>query len=113
MLGEVPEDRLVGLISVRGSGSSHVAILARAMGIPTVMGVVDLPYQQLDGRNIVLDAYRGKVYTNPSKELSHQFEEIWREEQQFSREYHALTPLPSVTLDGQRLATMGKYRADD
>lgn len=103
MLGEVPEDRLVGLISVRGSGSSHVAILARAMGIPTVMGVVDLPYQQLDGRNIVLDAYRGKVYTNPSKELSHQFEEIWREEQQFSREYHALTPLPSVTLDGKRL----------
>jgi phosphotransferase system enzyme I (PtsP) len=103
MLGEVPEDRLVGLISVRGSGSSHVAILARAMGIPTVMGVVDLPYQQLDGRNIVLDAYRGKVYTNPSKELSHQFEEIWREEQQFSREYHALTPLPSITLDGQRL----------
>lgn len=103
MLGEVPEDRLVGLISVRGSGSSHVAILARAMGIPTVMGVVDLPYQQLDGRNIVLDAYRGKVYTNPSKELRHQFEEIWREEQQFSREYHALTPLPSVTLDGQHL----------
>lgn len=103
MLGEVPEDRLVGLISVRGSGSSHVAILARAMGIPTVMGVADLPYQQLDGRNIVLDAYRGRVYTNPSKELHHQFEEIWREEQQFSREYHALTPLPSETLDGQRM----------
>src|SRR5690606_30995126 len=38
MLGEVPEGRLVGLVSVRGSGSSHVAILARAMGIPTVMG---------------------------------------------------------------------------
>ncbi len=103
MLGEVPEDRLVGLISVRGSGSSHVAILARAMGIPTVMGVVDLPYQQLDRREIVLDAYRGRVYTNPSGELRHQFEEIWREEQQFSREYHALTPLPCETLDGQRL----------
>jgi phosphotransferase system enzyme I (PtsP) len=103
MLGEVPEDRLVGLISVRGSSSSHVAILARAMGIPTVMGVAGLPYQQLNGRSIVLDAYRGKVYTNPSKELRHQFEEVWREEQQFSREYHALTPLISETKDGQRL----------
>lgn len=103
MLGEVPEDRLVGLVSVRGSGSSHVAILARAMGIPTVMGVADLPYQQLDGRHIVLDAYRGRVYTNPSAELRHQFEEIWREEQQFSREYHALTPLPSKTLDGKHV----------
>lgn len=103
MLGEVPEDRLVGLISLRGSSSSHVAILARAMGIPTVMGVTDLPYQQLDGRFLVLDAYRGKVYTNPSHVLRRQFEEIWREEQQLSREYHTLTPLPCETIDGQRL----------
>jgi phosphotransferase system enzyme I (PtsP) len=70
------------------------------MGIPTIMGASDLPYQKLDGRHIILDAYRGRVYTNPSAELRHQFEEIWREEQQFSREYHALTPLPSNTLDG-------------
>lgn len=34
MLGEVPEGKLVGLVSVQGSGNSHVAILARAMGIP-------------------------------------------------------------------------------
>jgi phosphotransferase system enzyme I (PtsP) len=33
MLGEVPEGKLVGLVSVLGSGNSHVAILARAMGI--------------------------------------------------------------------------------
>lgn len=103
MLGEVPEDRLAGLISVRGSGSSHVAILARAMGIPAVMGVTDLPYKQLDKREVILDAYRGRVYSNPSFELRHQFEEIYREEQQFSREYHALTPLASETLDGHRM----------
>lgn len=102
-LAEVPEDRLVGLVSVRGSSSSHVAILARAMGIPTVMGVADLPYQKLEGRRIVLDAYRGKVYTNPSRELESQFEEIWREEQQLSRDYHVLTPLPSETQDGHRV----------
>lgn len=103
MLGEVPEDRLVGLISVKGSGSSHVAILARAMGIPAVMGVSDLPYKQLDKCEVILDAYRGRIYTNPSAELLHQFQEICREEQQFSREYHALTPLSSETLDGQRM----------
>jgi phosphotransferase system enzyme I (PtsP) len=34
MLGEVPEGKLVGLISVLGSGNSHVAILARAMAFP-------------------------------------------------------------------------------
>ncbi|MEZ5539073.1 MAG: phosphoenolpyruvate--protein phosphotransferase [Pseudomonadales bacterium] len=103
MLGEVPEGQLVGLISVRGSGASHAAILARAMGIPTVVGVANLPIQQLNGRQIILDAYRGKVYTNPTKERRHQFEEVWREEQQLSREYHTLTPLLSETQDGHRL----------
>lgn len=103
MLGEVPEGQLVGLISVRGSGASHAAILARAMGIPTVVGVANLPIQQLNGRYIVLDGYRGKVYTNPSKVLRRHFEAIWREEQQLSRDYHTLTPLPSETKDGQRL----------
>lgn len=103
MLGEVPEDCLVGMISIRGSNSSHVAILARAMGIPTVMGAAELPYRKLDGREVILDAYRGRIYTNPSDELRHQFTELWREEQQFSREYHALTPLPSETLDGVKM----------
>src|SRR5690554_529747 len=50
MLGEVPAEKLVGLVSVQGSSNSHVAILARAMDIPTVMGVVDLPYPRMDGR---------------------------------------------------------------
>ena len=103
MLGEVPEGQLAGLISVRGSSASHAAILARAMGIPTVVGVTNLPFQQLNGRHIVLDGYRGKVYTNPSKLLRRQFEEIWREEQQLSRDYHLLTPLPCETQDGQHL----------
>src|SRR3989338_5766923 len=54
MLGEVPEGKLVGLVSVQGSGNSHVAIFARAMGIPTVMGVVDLPCETLDGHRMPL-----------------------------------------------------------
>ena len=44
MLGEVPEGRLVGLVSVLGSATRTWRSLARAMGIPTVMGAVDLPY---------------------------------------------------------------------
>ncbi|MCE6982386.1 phosphoenolpyruvate-protein phosphotransferase PtsP, partial [Pseudomonas frederiksbergensis] len=62
MLGEVPEGKLLGLVSVLGSGNSHVAILARAMGIPTVMGLVDLPYSKVDGIDMIVDGYKGEVY---------------------------------------------------
>lgn len=103
MLGEVPEGKLVGLVSVLGSGNSHVAILARAMGIPTVMGLVDLPYSKVDGIQMIVDGYHGEVYTNPSELLRKQFAEVVEEEKQLSLGLDALRDLPCVTLDGHRM----------
>lgn len=103
MLGEVPEGKLVGLISVLGSGNSHVAILARAMGIPTVMGVVDLPYSKVDGIELIVDGYHGEVFTNPSEILKKQYSVVVEEERQLSQGLDALRELPCVTLDGHRM----------
>jgi phosphotransferase system enzyme I (PtsP) len=103
MLGEVPEGKLVGLVSVLGSGNSHVAILARAMGIPTVMGVVDLPYSKVDGINMIVDGYHGEVFTNPSEILTKQYGAVMQEEKELSKGLDALRELPCVTLDGHRM----------
>jgi phosphotransferase system enzyme I (PtsP) len=103
MLGEVPEGKLAGLVSVLGSGNSHVAILARAMGIPTVMGLVDLPYSKVDGIQMIVDGYHGEVYTNPSDVLRKQFAEVVEEEKQLALGLDALRDLPCVTVDGHRM----------
>ncbi|GAB3376848.1 phosphoenolpyruvate--protein phosphotransferase [Azotobacter armeniacus] len=103
MLGDLPEGKLVGLVSVQGSGNSHVAILARAMGIPTVMGAVDLPYSKMDGIDLIVDGYHGEVYTNPSEMLRQQFAELVEEERQLTQGLDALRELPCETLDGYRL----------
>jgi len=103
MLGEVPEGKLAGLVSVQGSGNSHVAILARAMGIPTVMGAVDLPYSKMDGIELIVDGYHGEVYTNPSELLRKQFADLVEEERQLTQGLDALRELPCETLDGHRL----------
>ena len=66
MLAEVSSDKLAGVVSVRGSRTSHVAILARAMGIPAVMGVTDLPVSRIDGSAIIADGYSGRVYVSPT-----------------------------------------------
>ena len=57
MLAEIPSEKLAGVISVRGSRTSHVAILARAMSISAVMGATDLPVAKIDGRTIIADGY--------------------------------------------------------
>jgi phosphotransferase system enzyme I (PtsP) len=103
MLGEVPEGKLVGLVSVLGSGNSHVAIFARAMGIPTVMGAVDLPYSKIDGIQLIVDGYHGEVFTNPSEVLRKQYADVVEEERQLTQGLATLSNLPCETLDGHRM----------
>ncbi len=103
MLGEIPKEKLVGLVSVEGSSNSHVAILARAMDIPTVMGAVDLPFMQMDGRPIIVDGYRGAVYSNPNEHILKHYTAIDLEEQVLFKGLEALKDLPCETNDGYRL----------
>ncbi len=102
-LGEIPRHKLAGLISVRGSGNSHVAILARAMGVPTVMGALDLPYTRLQDRELVVDGYNGDVHLNPLPEVKARFQEVLEQDQALNRDLESLRDLPCETLDGHRL----------
>lgn len=103
MLAEVPKSKLRGLISVKGSGNSHVAILARTMGIPTVMGVVDLPYNQLEGKELIVEGYVGEVITNPSNQLRDRYLEIIKEQDLLTKDLEGLKDLPCETSDNHRV----------
>ena len=99
-LMEVPEKKLAGLVCATGSGSSHVAILARALGIPAVMGAVDLPVNELDGKTLVVDGYQGSIYVEPSNQVMDEFSKIIQEENELSADLRGLVNLPSETSDG-------------
>ena len=100
MLAEVPADKLIGVISVRGSRTSHVAILARAMSISAVMGATDLPVSKIDGRTIIADGYSGRVFISPTKKIIKEFQNLIDEEAALSDELMALRDLPAKTEDG-------------
>jgi len=99
-LAEVPTDRLYGVISAQGSGSSHVAILARALGISAVMGVADLPLARMDGLDAILDGYRGRVHIAPSDPVRIEYTRIVEEEAELSLGLRGLRDLPAETSDG-------------
>lgn len=104
VLAEVPEGKLVGIVSTRGSSNSHIAILARSIGIPTVMGAVDLPFTRLDGREMIVDGYRGSVYCDPSDALKEQYQAIFDEDVELVAGLEILKDLPCETLDKHRVA---------
>ena len=106
MLGEVPREKLKGLVSVRGSSTSHVAIVARAMGIPTVLGMVDLPLPRLGGAPVVLDGHRGRLFVRPAPELTARYESLIAEEEALSELLEHEQDLPSATPDGHTMPLM-------
>jgi phosphotransferase system enzyme I (PtsP) len=99
-LAEVPAHQLAGVVSARGSSASHVAILARALGIPAVMGVDDLPVGRLEGQPLVVDGYQSRVFVRPSIAIRQEFDRLQKEEAELSRELQDLIELPSETPDG-------------
>ena len=102
-LADVPPEHLVGVVSGRGSASSHMAILARAVRIPAVMGVADMPVGRLDGREVVVDGYSGRVFIEPSAQIKGEFLRLTVEEEELNRELSEIAQSPAVTLDGERI----------
>lgn len=105
-LAEVPEGCLAGVISVKGSSSSHIAILARAMGVPTVMGVSDIPLYELQDKSIIVDGYYGQVYIEPSHSLREEFQQLANEERELDASLEVLWDKPAETKDGHRITLM-------
>jgi phosphotransferase system enzyme I (PtsP) len=103
MLTNIPADRLLGVVSVQGSGNSHVAILARAMGIPAVMGAVDIPAYELEGTKLIVDGHYGEIFTNPSRQRIEENESLIDQERIFEEELNELKEMPCITLDGWRV----------
>ena len=97
---EVPLKHLGAIISIKGSASSHVAILAHALGIPAVMGVDQFPVNQIKAQEVIVDGYRGQVYIKPSQVILSEFRRLIREQAAFDNELKTLIDKPAVTLDG-------------
>jgi phosphotransferase system enzyme I (PtsP) len=99
-LAEVPPQCLVGVVCATGSSSSHVAILARAMGVPAVMGVANLPVNRMENRQLIVDGYRGRVYLSPTPAVISEYERLAEEERELTAEAETVRGLPAESTDG-------------
>jgi phosphotransferase system enzyme I (PtsP) len=105
-LADVPLDCLSGIVSAHGSSSSHVAILAHALGIPAVMGVPNLPVKQLDGVKLVVDGYNGSAFVNPDKSVLDEYSQYLEEEAAIEQDLLGLKDQPAVTIDKHQVTLL-------
>jgi phosphotransferase system enzyme I (PtsP) len=102
-LAAAPPGRLAGIVCLRGSALSHVALLARAMGIPAVMGLGDRPLGRFEGSDIIVDGYQGRVYLNPDPAMRKEYEQLLAAEAELTVELRELRDLSATTRDGHRI----------
>ncbi|MBD3586047.1 phosphoenolpyruvate--protein phosphotransferase [Salinimonas sp. HHU 13199] len=106
MLAEFPREYLKGIISIRGSNNSHAAILARAMGVPAVMGCQNVSPSLLENKEILLDGYSGEVLISPDKPIRQSFAQLIEEENLLSERIDAEADKACETQDGCRMSLL-------
>lgn len=82
---KVPRQELVGLVSVKGSANNHVAIITRAMDLLAVKGAQELPYEQVDDADLVMDGYRGELTVHSGRELRRRYDSIVAQKRELER----------------------------
>ena len=106
MLGEVATRSLRAIVSVKGSANSHVAILARSLGIPAVMGAVDLPLGDISGAHLIVDGWRGEVIVEPSEHVLSEYQRAIQDAAILEMDLEQVESGTAVTSDGQHVYLM-------
>ncbi|MDD4960963.1 MAG: phosphoenolpyruvate--protein phosphotransferase [Candidatus Marinimicrobia bacterium] len=92
-----------GFITEFGGRTSHVAIMARTLKVPMLIGVEDLNTQIQTGDELILDAGREKVWIRPDAELREHYQRELRLLQEQDRHFRELSNQKAVTRDAYHL----------
>ena len=95
--------RLRGLVVEDGSGQSHVAIVAKALGIAAVGQARGIVERVGAGDAAIVDAITGEVHLRPSSDVISAYSDKVRFLARRQRRYRALKDVPAVTVDGERV----------
>src|SRR5579864_1824552 len=98
--------RLRGLVLEEGTANSHVAIVARALGIAAVGEVANAVGIADPNDAVIVDATSGSIHFRPSAEVEAAYAERVRLRARRQAQYRALRDMPCVTRDGQRVELM-------
>jgi phosphotransferase system enzyme I (PtsI) len=97
------EKEVLGIATDIGGKTSHMAIMARSMGIPAVSGLGDISQQIHSGDFALLDGYNGVVAVDPSQQTQFEYGLLIRRKQDLAEQLRELRDKPAKTLDGTRI----------
>jgi phosphotransferase system enzyme I (PtsP) len=105
-LASVEHSKLKGIVTGSGGETSHAAILAKSLEIPTVVGADGLLEAVREGDDVIVDGNSGIVYVRPSEDISNEYRALNARFMAFQKGLEDIRDLPAETLDGYRVALL-------
>lgn len=103
---DYPRDRLRGIVLEEGAPTSHVVIVARAMGIPVAGGAKGMVAMSDSGDAVIVDGLDGHVHLRPQADVEAAYAEKVRFRARRQAEYGALRDTRAVSADGQHVTLL-------
>lgn len=103
---DYPRTNIRGLVLEEGAVTSHIVIVARAMGIPVVGQAAGAVALAENGDAIIIDGDDGKVHIRPVADLQKSYEEKVRFRARRQEQFRALRDVEPVTRDGHRISLL-------
>ena len=94
---------IAGIATDAGTRTSHVAILARSLGLPAVVGLIDATQKLQAGDRVILDGTNGTLIPRPTAAVLQQFADRARREAEAQAELATLADVDAVMTDGTRV----------
>ncbi|MDN3651718.1 phosphoenolpyruvate--protein phosphotransferase [Thalassotalea ponticola] len=106
LLAQTQNKGVKAIISLKGSTNSHAVILARALGIPAIVAVGDVPLSLFIDKQAIIDGYSGQIYLSPDVATLKEYQLLVKEESELQQLIAKDAHLPAVTLDGRTVQVL-------
>ena len=97
---------ILGFLTDKGGKTSHAAIMARGLRIPSVVNGQNLSELIGPDSEIILDGFKGSIILNPEPDTISRYTDIKSEHEQFAAELLEEVGIPAVTTDDTRVQVM-------
>lgn len=100
---QLDKSKILGFVTMGGSGNSHTAILARTMGIPAICGAGEALAEGYNGRVGYIDGETGQLIINPDAMTQAALKEKYEKQQETKKLLETMKGQEDITLDGKKM----------
>lgn len=100
----IDKDKLLAIVTVKGSTQSHTAILAKSMNIASLVNLDSAFDKSIDGKTAILDAYEGTLIIDPDEKLLKDVKERIEKEEKRKLELEKLKTAKAISKDGTHIS---------